>query len=79
MEQQQKAPPEIKNAAQFLRGALKARVGALNGKRLDYFKGLSRIYRVSDAWNHRLHRQIRDKSTAFTRISEGQGRSPSTG
>ncbi|KAG6868539.1 hypothetical protein C0993_001427 [Termitomyces sp. T159_Od127] len=43
MEQQQKAPPEIRNAAQFLRGALKARVGALNGKRLDYFKGKSAI------------------------------------
>ncbi|KAG6865257.1 hypothetical protein C0991_004073 [Blastosporella zonata] len=47
MEQQQKAPPQIKNVAQFLRGALKARVGALNGKRLDYFKGLSRFDRAS--------------------------------
>ncbi|KAG6808828.1 hypothetical protein H0H92_002742 [Tricholoma furcatifolium] len=43
MEQQQKAPPQIKNAAQFLRGSLKARVGALNGKRLDYFKGKSAV------------------------------------
>ncbi|KAG5637352.1 hypothetical protein H0H81_004864 [Sphagnurus paluster] len=40
MEQQLKAPAEIKNVAQFLRGALKARVGAMNGKRLDYFKGM---------------------------------------
>lgn len=44
MEQQAKAPPEIKNVAQFLRSGkagLKVRVGALNGKRLDYFKGES--------------------------------------
>ena len=42
MEQQQKASAEIKKVAQFLRGGnagLKIRVGALNGKRLDYFKG----------------------------------------
>jgi translocation protein SEC62 len=42
MEQQVKAPPEIKNVAQFLRSGsagIKIRVGALNGKRLDYFKG----------------------------------------
>lgn len=42
MEQQIKAPPEIKKVAQFLRGGsagVKVRVGALNGKRLDYFKG----------------------------------------
>jgi len=46
MEQQLKAPPEIKKAAQFLRGGgagMKVRVGALNGKRLDYFKGKSAI------------------------------------
>ncbi|KAF9482299.1 translocation protein [Pholiota conissans] len=46
MEQQAKAPPEIKKIAQFLRGGgsgLKIRVGALNGKRLDYFKGKSAI------------------------------------
>lgn len=42
MEQQAKAPPEIKRIADFLRGGgsgMKIRVGALNGKRLDYFKG----------------------------------------
>ena len=42
MEQQLKAPPEVKKIAQFLRGGnsgMKIRVGALNGKRLDYFKG----------------------------------------
>jgi len=42
MDHQAKAPPEIQKAAQFLRGAssgLKVRVGAVNGKRLDYFKG----------------------------------------
>ncbi|PFH49557.1 hypothetical protein AMATHDRAFT_4774 [Amanita thiersii Skay4041] len=46
MEQQAKAPPEIKNVAQFLRGGsagMKVRVGALNGKRLDYFKGRSAV------------------------------------
>ncbi|KAG5646768.1 hypothetical protein DXG03_002454 [Asterophora parasitica] len=43
MEQQLKAPPEIKTVAQFLRSALKVRVGALNGKRLDYFKGKSAV------------------------------------
>lgn len=46
MEQQQKAPSEIKNVAQFLRSSssgLKVRVGALNGKRLDYFKGKSAV------------------------------------
>jgi translocation protein SEC62 len=43
MEQQMKAPPEIKKVAQFLRGGgagMKVRVGAMNGKRLDYFKGV---------------------------------------
>ena len=47
MEQQQKAPSEIKNVAQFLRSGssgLKVRVGALNGKRLDYFKGAKDPY-----------------------------------
>ncbi|KAF9528379.1 translocation protein Sec62-domain-containing protein [Crepidotus variabilis] len=46
MEQQAKAPPEIQKVAQFLRGGssgLKNRVGALNGKRLDYFKGKSSV------------------------------------
>jgi len=46
MEQQLKAPPAIKNVAQFLRGGssgMKSRVGALNGKRLDYFKGKSAV------------------------------------
>jgi len=46
MEQQAKAPPEIQKIAQFLRGGgagMKIRVGALNGKRLDYFKGKSAV------------------------------------
>ena len=41
-----KAPPEVQKAAQFLRGGsagVKVRVGAMNGKRLDYFKGASLI------------------------------------
>ncbi|KAF5310898.1 hypothetical protein D9619_008183 [Psilocybe cf. subviscida] len=44
MEQQAKAPPDIQKIAQFLRSGgsgMKVRVGALNGKRLDYFKGKS--------------------------------------
>ena len=42
MEQQSTAPPEIRNVVNFLRGSssgMKTRVGILNGKRLDYFKG----------------------------------------
>lgn len=41
-EQQQKAPQEIRNVVNFLRSSkagLKNRVGVLNGKRVDYFKG----------------------------------------
>ena len=43
MDHQAKAPPEILKVAQFLRSTtsgLKIRVGAVNGKRLDYFKGI---------------------------------------
>jgi len=46
MDQQAKAPPDVRKIAQFLRGGnagVKIRVGALNGKRLDYFKGKSAI------------------------------------
>ncbi|KAF9067427.1 translocation protein Sec62-domain-containing protein [Rhodocollybia butyracea] len=42
MEQQAKSPPDLKKVAQFLRSGsagIKVRVGALNGKRIDYFKG----------------------------------------
>jgi translocation protein SEC62 len=45
-ELQMKAPPEIVNVVSFLRSGkagMKVRVGALNGKRLDYFKGSSAI------------------------------------
>jgi translocation protein SEC62 len=41
---QAKAPPEIRNVVSFLRSGkagMKIRVGALNGKRIDYFKGLA--------------------------------------
>ncbi|KIY68122.1 translocation protein [Cylindrobasidium torrendii FP15055 ss-10] len=41
MEQQAKAPADIKKVADFLRGNVKPRSGALNGKRVDYFKGKS--------------------------------------
>ena len=43
MEQQQaRAPQEVRNVAKFLRSGaagMKTRVGVLNGKRMDYFKG----------------------------------------
>jgi translocation protein SEC62 len=45
-ELQKRASPEIRNVVSFLRSGkagLKVRVGALNGKRLDYFKGKSAI------------------------------------
>jgi len=45
-EQQQKASQEILNVVNFLRSSkagLKNRVGVLNGKRVDYFKGRSAV------------------------------------
>jgi translocation protein SEC62 len=42
MEQQQKAPKDIRAVADFLRSSksgMKTRIGVLNGKRVDYFKG----------------------------------------
>jgi len=44
VEQQAKAPPDLRNVVSFLRSSkagLKNRVGVLNGKRIDYFKGKS--------------------------------------
>ena len=44
MEQQSKASPEIRNVVNFLRSSgagMHIRVGILNGKRIDYFKGAS--------------------------------------
>jgi hypothetical protein len=66
MEQQQKATPEIKNIAQFLRSGgsgLKVRVGALNGKRLDYFKGLNeqRITTSDLILTYRFQENLRSK------------------
>jgi len=46
MEQQAKASDDIRKVAQFLRSGsagIKVRVGALGGKRIDYFKGKSAI------------------------------------
>ncbi|KAH9973857.1 translocation protein Sec62-domain-containing protein [Lactifluus volemus] len=48
-EQQQKAPQDLRNVVNFLRSSkagLKNRVGVLNGKRVDYFKGKSAIKAV---------------------------------
>jgi len=44
-EQQNSAPPEIRNVVNFLRGKAgpKSRTGVLNGKRVDYFKGSSAV------------------------------------
>ncbi|KAI9458644.1 translocation protein [Lactarius psammicola] len=45
-EQQQMAPPDMRNVVNFLRSSkagLKNRVGVLNGKRIDYFKGKSAV------------------------------------
>jgi len=45
-QQQQKASQEIRNVVNFLRSSkagLKNRVGVLNGKRIDYFKGRSAV------------------------------------
>lgn len=45
MEQQSKAPQDVRNVVNFLRSSsagMKIRVGVLNGKRVDYFKGESR-------------------------------------
>ncbi|KAH8113955.1 translocation protein [Phellopilus nigrolimitatus] len=46
MEQQQKAPSDIRAVVAFLRGSkagIKTRVGVLNGKRVDYFKGKAAV------------------------------------
>ena len=43
MENQIKAPPQVRAVADFLRSSkagIKLRVGVMNGKRLDYFKGM---------------------------------------
>ncbi|KAH9003421.1 translocation protein [Lactarius hatsudake] len=45
-EQQQTAPQDVRNVVNFLRSGkagLKNRVGVLNGKRIDYFKGKSAV------------------------------------
>ncbi|KAF7351251.1 Translocation protein sec62 [Mycena sanguinolenta] len=44
--EQAKAPPDLRKVATFLRSrraGLKVRVGTLNGKRFEYFKGKSAI------------------------------------
>ncbi|TDL22768.1 translocation protein [Rickenella mellea] len=46
MEQQTKAPQDIRNVVNFLRSSkseMKIRVGVLNGKRVDYFKGKAAV------------------------------------
>lgn len=80
MEHQQKAPPEIQRVAQFLRtgsSGLKVRVGALNGKRLDYFKGRL-MFRVCLAYvwltTFPPSRQISSESSPFTRLRQAQKR-----
>ncbi|EIN08302.1 translocation protein [Punctularia strigosozonata HHB-11173 SS5] len=46
LEQQAKAPQDVRNVVNFLRSSkagMKIRVGVLNGKRIDYFKGKGAI------------------------------------
>ncbi|KAN0063420.1 Translocation protein S62 [Thecaphora frezii] len=45
MEQQSAAPPHVRNVVNFLRSnaGLKTKVGVLNGKRVDYFKGSAAV------------------------------------
>jgi hypothetical protein len=62
MEQQAKAPPDLRKVAMFLRSGkagIKVRVGALNGKRFDYFKGTARCVPVP-VFVLTSHRQIRN-------------------
>ena len=80
MEQQQKAPAEIKKIADFLRSGgagLKIRVGALNGKRVDYFKGAFTVSSGRGSGLNRtyeIHRQVSSESSALTRLRQAQGR-----
>lgn len=56
MEQQATAPAEVRNVVNFLRSSkagIKVRVGVLNGKRIDYFKG---EWLVSLSFIHSTHR-----------------------
>lgn len=56
-EQQSKAPPEMVNMISFLRGAksgIKNRTGVLNGKRIDYFKGIFYPPELIPMSHHRL-------------------------
>lgn len=51
MEQQASAPPEYRAVVDFLRSGksgMKVRVGVLNGKRIDYFKGARSTVYTSD-------------------------------
>ena len=50
MEQQAKAPQDLRNVVDFLRSSkagMKIRVGVLNGKRIDYFKGTCHDHHLS--------------------------------
>lgn len=52
MEQQKNAPKEIRAVANFLRSSksgMKTRIGVVNGKRVDYFRGPSIHHPVSYA------------------------------
>ena len=85
MEQQTKAPAEIQKVAQFLRGGssgLKNRVGALNGKRLDYFKGTvfsKKTLEISSLFSYLFQprRQICNQILAISRIRKTKRRSKS--
>ncbi len=81
MEQQATAPPEVRNVVNFLRSSkagIKVRVGVLNGKRIDYFKGVSPhvscLITVVHRPPHTPPRQIRCQSTAVPRLRQTQKR-----
>jgi hypothetical protein len=79
MEQQQKAPAEIKKIADFLRSGgagLKIRVGALNGKRVDYFKGAFTVLSKRESeltMSHGNFREISSESPAFSSVWQVKG------
>lgn len=84
---QAKAPPETRNVLQFLRSSksgMKIRVGALNGKRVDYFKGISLLWILSSASaltttviTTTTTRQIRSKSPPLPRLCKSKKRTQS--
>ena len=77
--QQIRAPPHARNVAQFLRSSksgMKIRVGALNGKRVDYFKGVPNLFLafVSYHFDRQTARQICHQSAPLASLRQAQKR-----